>query len=110
MLLERHPDIDAIACASDQSARGVLDTARDIGRRVGRRREKRDVPFIGYDNWDVLALNSRPQLSTIDANLEELGRLAAHQVFDAMDGTDTSAGSKNLPVRLVIRGSTIASR
>ncbi|PDQ35667.1 MAG: LacI family transcriptional regulator [Candidatus Lumbricidophila eiseniae] len=105
MLLERHPDIDAIACASDQIARGVLDTARDMGRRV-----PEDIAVIGYDNWDVLALNSRPQLSTIDANLEELGRLAAHQVFDAMDGTDTSAGSKNLPVRLVIRGSTIASR
>ena len=34
MLLERHPDVDAIFCGSDQIARGVLDTARDLGRRV----------------------------------------------------------------------------
>src|SRR6478735_9040021 len=58
MLLERHPDIDAIFCGSDQLARGVLDTARDLGRKV-----PDDLAVIGYDNWEVLSTNSRPELT-----------------------------------------------
>ena len=62
MLLDRHPDVDAIACGSAQIARGVLDTLRDLGRRV-----PEDVAVIGYDNWEVLTTNARPELTSIDA-------------------------------------------
>jgi LacI family transcriptional regulator len=105
MLLERHPDIDAIFCGSDQLARGALDTARDLGRRV-----PEDLAVIGYDNWEVLATNSRPELTSIDANLQQLGRQAAQRVFDAIDGVDIGEGTHHLPVRLIIRGSTIPRR
>ncbi len=105
MLLERHPEVDAIFCGSDQVARGVLDTARDFGRRV-----PDDLAVIGYDNWEVLATNSRPELTSIDANLQQLGRQAAQRVFDAIDGVDIGDGTHHLPVRLVIRGSTISRR
>lgn len=105
ILLERHPDIDGIFCGSDQIARGVLDTARDLGRRV-----PDDLAVIGYDNWELLATNSRPELTTVDANLQMLGRQAALRVFDAIDGVDIGEGVHHLPVRLVIRDSTIARR
>ncbi|GAA2078127.1 LacI family DNA-binding transcriptional regulator [Microbacterium hatanonis] len=105
LLLERHPEVDAIFCGSDQIARGVLDSARDAGRRV-----PEDLAVIGYDNWELLAANARPQLTSIDANLQQLGRQAAQRVFDAIDGIDTGAGKHHLPVKLVIRGSTIAHR
>lgn len=105
MLLAQHPDVDAIFCGSDQLARGVLDTARDLGRRV-----PDDLAVIGYDNWELLATNSRPELTSIDANLQQLGRQAAQRVFDAIDGIDIGEGTYHLPVRLVIRGSTIARR
>lgn len=105
MLLERHPDVDAIFCGSDQIARGVLDTARDLGRSV-----PDDLAVIGYDNWEVLTTNARPELTSIDANLQQLGRQAAQRVFDAIDGVDTGSGEHHLPVRLVIRGSTIRRR
>lgn len=105
MLLAQHPDIDGIVCASDQIARGVLDTLRDLGRRV-----PEDVAVIGYDNWEILATNSRPELTSIDANLQQLGRAAARRVFEAIDGVDGDAGTHALPVRLVIRGSTIPRR
>ena len=105
MLLAQHPDVDAIFCGSDQIARGVLDTARDLGRRV-----PDDLAVIGYDNWEVLATNSRPELTSIDANLQQLGRQAAQRVFDAIDGVDIGEGTHHLPVRLVIRGSTIPRR
>lgn len=106
MLLAQHPDVDAIACGSDQIARGVLDTLRDLGRRV-----PEDVAVIGYDNWEVLTTNSRPELTSIDANLQQLGREAARSLFQAM-GTDQSRprGIEYHPVRLVIRGSTIPRR
>lgn len=105
MLLARHPDVDAIFCGSDQIARGVLETARDLGRGV-----PDDLAVIGYDNWEIFAMNSRPQLTTIDANLQQLGRQAALRVFDAIEGIDIGEGVSRLPVRLVIRGSTIARR
>jgi LacI family transcriptional regulator len=106
VLLARHPDVDAIACGSDQIARGVLDTLRDLGRRV-----PEDVAVIGYDNWEVLTTNARPELTSIDANLQHLGREAARRLFRAMDSEQAPAsGVEHLPVRLVIRGSTIAHR
>ncbi|WP_448721228.1 LacI family DNA-binding transcriptional regulator [Microbacterium natoriense] len=105
MLLQRYPDIDAIFCGSDQIARGVLDTARDLGRVV-----PDDLAVIGYDNWEVLADNSRPGLTSIDANLQKLGRKAAERVFAAIDGREAEFGIRTVPVRLVIRGSTIARR
>ena len=105
MLLQQHPDIDAIFCGSDQIARGVLDSARDLGRSV-----PDDLAVIGYDNWSILVENSRPELTSIDANLQLLGRRAAEKVFEAIDGARTEGGTLQLPVRLVIRGSTIAHR
>lgn len=105
MLLTQHPEIDGVFCGSDQIARGVLDTARDLGRSV-----PADLAVVGYDNWEVLATNSRPELTSVDANLQGLGRMAAQRVFDAIDGVDVGEGVHHLPVRLVIRGSTIARR
>jgi len=105
MLMERHPDIDGIVCGSDQIARGALDTLRDLGRSV-----PEDVAVVGFDNWEVLATNARPELTSIDANLQELGRAAALQIFDAIAGREVGSGTRRLPVRLVIRGSTIARR
>lgn len=105
MLLERHPDIDALVCASDQIARGALDTLRDLGRYV-----PGDVAVVGYDNWEVLATNARPQLTTVDPNLQRLGRAAALAVFDAIDGRPDDGGVRRMPVRLVVRGSSTARR
>ncbi|SFR83211.1 transcriptional regulator, LacI family [Agromyces sp. CF514] len=105
MLLAQHPDIDGIVAGSDQIARGVIDTLRDLGKSV-----PEDVSVIGYDNWEVLALNSRPELTSIDANLQQLGRTAAMRIFDAIDGGEPDRGVHHLPVRLVIRGSTIERR
>jgi LacI family transcriptional regulator len=104
-LLARHPDVDGIVCGSDQIARGALDTLRDLGRSV-----PEGVAIVGFDNWEILATNARPELTSIDANLQELGRAAALRVFDAIAGAEVGEGTTRLPVKLVIRGSTIARR
>ncbi len=105
LLLQRHPDVDAVLCGNDQIARGVLDTARDLGRAV-----PEDIAVLGFDNWEVLTLNARPELTSIDANLQQLGRTAAQRVFAALDGVDIGSGTQYLPTRLVIRGSTVPRR
>jgi LacI family transcriptional regulator len=105
MVLTNHPDVDAILCGSDQIARGVLDVARDLDRRV-----PEDLAVIGFDNWEVLTTNSRPQLTSIDPNLQQLGRLAAERLFAALDGTDIGSGTHHVTPKLVIRGSTVAHR
>lgn len=105
LLLAQHPDVDAILCGSDQIARGALDTARDLGRDV-----PDDIAVMGFDNWQVLTTNSRPELTSIDANLQQLGRTSAQRVFAAIDGVDVGNGTHYLPGRLVIRGSTVAHR
>jgi LacI family transcriptional regulator len=101
-LLDRHPDIDAIVCGSDQVARGALEVLRERGITV-----PQQVAVTGFDNWEVLSADSRPPLTTVDMNLEALGRLAAERLFAAMDGRHTP-GAERLPCRLVIRGSTAA--
>jgi LacI family transcriptional regulator len=100
MLLERHPQIDAVFCGSDLVARGVIDTLRDHGRHI-----PDDIAVIGFDNWEVLSTNARPPLTSIDMNLKELGRTAARALFDALDGSPRS-GVEALPCRVVIRSST----
>ncbi|GEL45332.1 LacI family transcriptional regulator [Cellulomonas hominis] len=100
LVLAQHPDVDAIVCGSDQIARGVLDQLRESGRRV-----PEDVAVTGHDNWEILALNARPHLTSVDMNLEELGRRAAALLFDAIDG-QVRPGTDVVPCRLVPRGST----
>jgi LacI family transcriptional regulator len=102
-LLEQQPDVDAIVCGSDQIARGVIDALNDLGRRV-----PEDIAVIGFDNWAPIVTNSRPPLSSIDMRLEDLGRLAARKLFDAIDG-ERDHGTISLDTRLVVRGSTIPS-
>jgi LacI family transcriptional regulator len=100
MLLQRCPDIDAIFAGSDAIARGVLDVLHQEELAV-----PTQVAVIGFDNWNILAANARPPLSTVDMNLEQLGRLAAQRLFTAIDG-DLGSGVETLACRLVTREST----
>lgn len=100
MLHQQFPDIDAVFCGSDQIARGVMDALREVGREV-----PRDVSVIGFDNWEILATNARPELTSVDMNLERIGAVAAQHLFKAIDGT-RSGGVEALPCRIVTRDST----
>ena len=99
-LLAAHPDLDGVIAASDQIARGVLDALREHGRSV-----PQDVAVASFDNWEQLVLDARPPLTSVDMNLQDLGREAARELFSAIDGLATP-GVRRLPVRLVPREST----
>lgn len=99
ILLDTDPQLDAIFCGSDQIARGVIDALRERGVRI-----PDDIAVVGFDNWGVIALATRPELTTVDMNLHELGRYAGSRLLAMMAGKKES-GIVRLPCSLVIRDS-----
>ncbi|OIK02265.1 LacI family transcriptional regulator [Streptomyces monashensis] len=100
-VLRTAPDTDAVFCGNDQIARGVTDALRERG--IG---APGDIAVVGYDNWDTMALASRPPLTTIDMNLAEIGRIAALRLLEAIDAGEATPGVRTVPCRLVVREST----
>jgi LacI family transcriptional regulator len=103
VLLRSETEVDAITCGSDQIARGVCDRLRELGRSV-----PDDIAVTGYDNWSVMALASRPPLTTVDLALEELGRRTAQLLLDAIAGAG-HPGLLEMPTRLITRESTLGT-
>jgi LacI family transcriptional regulator len=91
---------DAIFCGNDQIARGACDTLREIGLAI-----PTDVAIVGFDNWDVMVLAARPQLTSIDMNLKALGREAGDSVLEMIAGRKLS-GVRRRPCSLVVRASS----
>jgi LacI family transcriptional regulator len=100
VLLTAGTEFDAVFCGSDQIARGVADTLRLVGHRV-----PDDVALVGFDNWDVMALGSQPPLTSLDMDLEGLGRTAADLLLAAING-EPAPGVHARPCHLVVREST----
>jgi LacI family transcriptional regulator len=103
VLLRSETEVDAITCGSDQIARGICDRLRELGRSV-----PDDIAVTGYDNWSVMALASRPPLTTVDLALEELGRRTAQLLLDAIAGAG-HPGLLEMPTRLITRESTLGT-
>jgi LacI family transcriptional regulator len=95
---------DALFCGNDQIARGTMDALREMGLAV-----PTDVAVIGFDNWDVMAEAARPALTSVDMNLDALGREAGASLLEMMAGRRL-AGVRRLPCSLVIRDSCGARR
>jgi LacI family transcriptional regulator len=91
---------DGIFCGNDQIARGVVDALRERGIKV-----PEDVSVVGFDNWEIVAAQTRPPLTTVDMELKELGRQAGLTVLALAEGKPVEAGVRKLPCRLVVRHS-----
>lgn len=104
-VLAEAPDLDAIACGSDQIAAAVLEAVVASGRKV-----PDDVAITGYDNWTVFAQETDPALTTIDMDLEHLGASAVSDLFSMMLGGRIGGGTRHHEGALVIRGSTDVGR
>ena len=98
-LFQRRRPPDALFCGNDQIARGAIDALRDLGRSV-----PAEVAVVGFDNWEVMAKGARPPLTSVDMNLDALGRAAGECLLDMMSGRAV-AGVKRLPCSLVVRES-----
>ena len=99
-LFSRRKDApDALFCGNDQIARGAIDALREMGLAV-----PGDVSVVGFDNWDVMTEATRPPLTSVDMNLEALGREAGAALLEMMAGRRFT-GVRRLPCSLVVRGS-----
>lgn len=99
-LLSIDPELDGVLCGNDVIARGALEGARAAGRDV-----PNAVSIIGHDDIELVAQQTDPQLTTINMNLEQLGRRAAELLIAAMAG-QAEEGWHTVPPKIVARGST----
>jgi DNA-binding LacI/PurR family transcriptional regulator len=98
-LLAERPLPDAIACANDQMAIGVLGELRRAGVRV-----PQDVAVTGFDDIYASRILS-PGLTTVSQPLRELGRRAARRLRARIDDRRLAPQAEILPTRLIIRAS-----
>jgi LacI family transcriptional regulator len=85
-------------------ALAALQAIRDAGLEPGR-----DVAVVGFDDLEAAAL-AHPPLTTIRQDRQELGTLAAVRAIELIEDPDEAPPSTILPVELVVRGSSNASR
>ena len=65
-----------------------------------------DAAVIGFDNWDVMVEAARPPLSSVDLSLQEVGRIAAQALHDAISDRSVEPGVRRVDCHLVPREST----
>lgn len=90
----------AIVCANDQMALGVLDVLEERGIRV-----PDDVRVTGFDGI-AAGRHSRPSLTTVHQPMAELGRAAVHAITSRLEQPDRPRQALTLPVRVVLRQSS----
>jgi LacI family gluconate utilization system Gnt-I transcriptional repressor len=79
-LLAKSPDLDAVFCANDDLALGVLFECR--------RREiaiPEQIALIGFNDLEFMA-SAVPTLTSVRTNRYEMGRTAATMLIDAIEG------------------------
>ncbi len=101
-LLVRAPD--AIFAFSDRMAVGVLRALQEAGRRI-----PEDVAVIGFDDLPPAA-DSRPPLTTVRQEVEQTGSVAVELLLERIRSPEIPARRIELPTRLVVRASSVASQ
>jgi DNA-binding LacI/PurR family transcriptional regulator len=91
-------EFDAVFSGDDEAASGVLRALRLAGINV-----PEDVSVVGFDDSN-LAQHLVPQLTTVDAYVEDTGYAAALQLIQLIETGETNLITL-LPTELVIRRS-----
>ncbi len=96
-LLENRPE--AVICADDQVALGMLLAAEERGLSV-----PGDLAVTGWD--DIMAArHARPALTTVRQPMRELGARAARALDELITGVRTTSRHETLATELVVRAS-----
>ncbi|MGH6657436.1 MAG: LacI family DNA-binding transcriptional regulator [Actinocrinis sp.] len=90
---------DAIACANDQTALGVLYALTERGYQV-----PGDVAVTGFDDIPV-ARHLVPPLTTVRQPIQDLGAMAFDVLYSMIGGERPAERQLVLPVQVVVRGS-----
>ena len=92
----------AIFCANDRLALDIMRAARETGLRI-----PGDVSIMGVDNTPLSRENG-VELTTIDVDIEELGREALRALLRLMRDESPERYRVRLPIStLVVRGTTV---
>ncbi len=89
---------DALFAGNDDAALGAIKALQEHGLRV-----PEDIPVVGFDDLRVSGYLT-PSLTTVHAPTEDVGALAARQIFSAIEG-ERKSGTTLLPTELIIRRS-----
>lgn len=100
LLADENADFDAVACANDAVALGVMNALQRSGRRV-----PETVAVVGVDDIAFAEL-AEPALTTVRQPVEALGREAVRLLLGRLGGASGPPRSVTLPVRLVVRASS----
>ena len=92
--------ITGVCVSGDQYAAAVITGLREGGARV-----PEDISIVGFDDVDIARM-TYPPLTTIHQDGIAKGRRAAEAVFDLIAGQSPEPKDFNLPVHLVVRGTT----
>jgi len=90
---------DAIVCANDQMAIGVMRELRAAGIRV-----PADIAVTGFDDIHLGAMFS-PPLTTVRQSMREVGKRACAMLLERIANPDLPRRSERLPVELIVRES-----
>lgn len=74
-LLQKHPEITALFCASDMMALGAMRAIADEGKKI-----PEDVSIVGFDNIP-LSEYTKPALTTVNQDFYMMGYEAARQLL-----------------------------
>ncbi|WP_026958286.1 MULTISPECIES: LacI family DNA-binding transcriptional regulator [Aliagarivorans] len=100
-LLDRDPKIKAVFCQNDAIALALYDVAMERSLRIGH-----DIAVVGFDN-DSLSEHLRPQLSSVNFPISEMGRIAAERVMALIDGQKVDQlPALQLTPELIVRASS----
>jgi DNA-binding LacI/PurR family transcriptional regulator len=99
-LLSRHAGLDAIVYGDDRMAIGGLKALREAGRRV-----PQDVAVTGFGHLDI-ARYVVPTLTTVEYNLQAMGKKAARRLYDLLDDPDDHTWGIVEPTALIVGEST----
>lgn len=98
-VLKKFPQVDGIFCSNDVMALGALHGLQDAGIQV-----PEQIQLIGFDG-NTLTKYSRPQITTIAQDYEQMGKAACRQMLDLISNEHDFLQTVVIPVKLV-EGST----
>jgi DNA-binding LacI/PurR family transcriptional regulator len=100
LIAERRDEIDAVVCANDLLAMGVLRRLRESGIGV-----PDDIAVVGWDNSPEGAY-AAPALTTVAPDMNAIARFAVETIQRRIDDPHAEPIRRIAPHRLLVRGSS----
>ncbi|MCB8979941.1 MAG: LacI family DNA-binding transcriptional regulator [Ardenticatenaceae bacterium] len=101
MLLEWHPEMDAVFICNDQMALGAMKVARQMGRQI-----PNDLAVVGFDDIPESPYFS-PSLTTMRQDVAEMGRQSVKQLLALLNEEKLESGCVVLQPDLIVRQSSV---